>query len=129
MLGYASTPRQVTLHPLHSARSTHVILVAVGAPSTDVSNQNSAAVDALGFLLHSVNVQVHCAAGHTNVFYVGDRVKRPGQLNGKSANLNHAILRNVFPSARTPQDIPLKDILLVMDVDHMVKPDIFNRMG
>lgn len=64
-----------------------------------------------------------------NVFYIGDRVKRPGQLNGKSANLNHAILHKVFPSARTPQDVPAKDILLVMDVDHLVKPDIFNRMG
>ena len=68
-------------------------------------------------------------AGHTNIFYIGDRVKRSGQLNGKSANLNHAILRKVFPSARTPKDVPIKDILLVMDVDHLVKPDIFNRMG
>ena len=60
---------------------------------------------------------------------MGDRIKQPGQLNGKSANLNHAILRKVFPSARKPEDIPFKDVLMVMDVDHMVKPEIFNRMG
>ena len=27
--------------------------------------------------------------GHNNVFYIGDRERLPGQLNGKSANLNH----------------------------------------
>jgi cellulose synthase/poly-beta-1,6-N-acetylglucosamine synthase-like glycosyltransferase len=52
-----------------------------------------------------------------------------GQLNGKSANLNHAILHKVYPNARRPEDLPLKEIIMVMDVDHLVKPDIFNRMG
>jgi hypothetical protein len=56
-------------------------------------------------------------------------VKQAGQLNGKSANINHVILHKVFPSARSPADIPLKDIIMVMDVDHLVKPEIFNRMG
>jgi cellulose synthase/poly-beta-1,6-N-acetylglucosamine synthase-like glycosyltransferase len=98
------------------------------------------------------------AAGHLNVFYIGDRVKRPGvtlslglspgsfvsvhqrfvsftlfrpagQLNGKSANLNHAIMHKVYPEAQRPEDIPSTDMIMVMDVDHLVKPDIFNRMG
>jgi cellulose synthase/poly-beta-1,6-N-acetylglucosamine synthase-like glycosyltransferase len=52
-----------------------------------------------------------------------------GEINGKSANLNHAILHNVYPKALHPEDISPKDIIMVMDVDHLVKPDIFNRMG
>lgn len=68
-------------------------------------------------------------AGHTNVFYVGDRVRLPGQLNGKSANLNHAILTKIYPAARRPGDIPEKDVVMVVDCDHCVKPDIFNRMA
>jgi cellulose synthase/poly-beta-1,6-N-acetylglucosamine synthase-like glycosyltransferase len=68
-------------------------------------------------------------AGHTNVFYVGDRVKQPGQLNGKSANLNHVILQKIYPGVWKSDEIPLKDIIMVLDCDHMVKPDIFNKMG
>jgi cellulose synthase/poly-beta-1,6-N-acetylglucosamine synthase-like glycosyltransferase len=68
-------------------------------------------------------------AGHTNVFYVGDRVRMPGQLNGKSANLNHVILNKIYPGATKPSDIPMKDILMVVDCDHMCKPDIFNKMA
>eukprot|EP00892_Ulva_mutabilis_P006100 jgi/Ulvmu1/3862/UM018_0081.1 len=67
--------------------------------------------------------------GHTNVFYVGDRVKRPGQLNGKSANLNHVVLQKIFPTIQSAAEIPAKDILMVVDCDHMAKPDIFNKMG
>lgn len=68
-------------------------------------------------------------AGHTNIFYVGDRVKRPGQLNGKSANLNHVVLQKIFPNVSSADEIPPKDILMVMDCDHMVKPEIFNKMA
>jgi hypothetical protein len=39
------------------------------------------------------------------VFYVGDRVKRPGQLNGKSANLNHVVLRKIFPHVRKADEV------------------------
>jgi cellulose synthase/poly-beta-1,6-N-acetylglucosamine synthase-like glycosyltransferase len=60
---------------------------------------------------------------------VGDRVKKPGQLNGKSANLNHVILRKIYPNVRRASQVPVKDIFMVMDCDHMVKPDIFNKMG
>jgi cellulose synthase/poly-beta-1,6-N-acetylglucosamine synthase-like glycosyltransferase len=67
-------------------------------------------------------------AGHHNVVYVGDHVKR-GQLNGKSANLNHAIFNQIYPELRCPADVPVKDVLMVMDCDHMVKPSIFLKMG
>eukprot|EP00892_Ulva_mutabilis_P012255 jgi/Ulvmu1/9401/UM051_0029.1 len=69
------------------------------------------------------------ALGHTNVKYIGDRMKKPGTLNGKSANLNHVIFRKIYPHARRPEHIPERDILMVMDCDHMVKPDIYNRMA
>ena len=62
------------------------------------------------------------------MIYVGDRIKR-GQLNGKSANLNHAIFSAIYPTARALQDVPPQDILMVMDCDHMVKPEIFLKMG
>ena len=60
--------------------------------------------------------------------YIGDRVKR-GQLNGKSANLNHAIMDKIHSEAAHEDDIPISDILMIMDCDHMVKPDIFLKMG
>ena len=69
------------------------------------------------------------SAGHTNVFYVGDRVKQPGQLNGKSANLNHVMLQKIFPGVSKYDEIPPKDIIMVIDCDHCVKPEIFNKMG
>lgn len=59
------------------------------------------------------------------MIYVGDRVKRPGEINGKSANMNHTVLRKIFPSARTADDVPPRHILLVMDCDHMVRPEFF----
>ena len=68
-------------------------------------------------------------AGHTNLLYIGDRIKKPGTLNGKSANLNHVIFRKIYPHARRPEHIPERDILMVMDCDHMIKPDIYNRMA
>jgi cellulose synthase/poly-beta-1,6-N-acetylglucosamine synthase-like glycosyltransferase len=66
--------------------------------------------------------------GHWNVKYCGDRIKR-GQMNGKSANLNHAILTKLYPNIRRAADIPEKDIIMIMDCDHMVKPQIFMKMG
>ena len=72
---------------------------------------------------------LYVCTGHTNVFYVGDRVKQPGQLNGKSANLNHVMLQKIFPGVRKFDEIPPKDIIMVIDCDHMVKPEIFNKMG
>ena len=60
-------------------------------------------------------------AGHHNVFYVGDRIKKPDQLNGKSANLNHVLLHKIYPNVRKAEEVPIKDIFMVMDCDHMVR--------
>jgi hypothetical protein len=72
--------------------------------------------------------QWYGTAGHHNVMYVGDRVKR-GQLNGKSANLNHTILTKIYPSIESVSEVPEDDIIMIMDCDHMVKPEIFLKMG
>ena len=67
-------------------------------------------------------------AGHHNVLYIGDRIKY-GQLNGKSANLNHCILTKVYPRLTSVSEIPDDDIIMIMDCDHMVKPELFLKMG
>ena len=79
--------------------------------------------------LCNIRFSVQLCAGHTNVFYVGDRVKRRGELNGKSANMNHAIMNKIFPGVRSPADVSAQEVILVMDCDHMVKPDIFDKMA
>jgi hypothetical protein len=48
-------------------------------------------------------------------------MKKPQQLNGKSANLNHVLLHKIYPTVRRPEDVPAKDIFMVMDCDHMVR--------
>ena len=52
---------------------------------------------------------------------MGDRIKKPDQLNGKSANLNHVLLRKIYPNVRKAEEVPRKDIFMVMDCDHMVR--------
>ena len=39
------------------------------------------------------------------------------------------VLTKIYPAARRPEDIPENDIVMVMDCDHMVKPEIFNKMA
>lgn len=56
--------------------------------------------------------------------YIGDRVKQPGQINGKSTNLNHVLFNHLYPHVQCPSDVSEKDLLLVMDCDHMVRPSL-----
>jgi hypothetical protein len=63
------------------------------------------------------------------MLYVGDRQRQPNQINGKAANINHVVTQKIYPGATSADDIPENDILMIMDCDHMCKPDIFNRMG
>jgi cellulose synthase/poly-beta-1,6-N-acetylglucosamine synthase-like glycosyltransferase len=69
-----------------------------------------------------------CSAGFENISYVGGRIKQR-VVNGKSANLNHAIMTKLYPGLVSVEDIPKQDIIMVMDCDHMAKPDIFVKMG
>jgi hypothetical protein len=67
----------------------------------------------------------HCAG--ERVVYVGDRVRRPGQLNGKSSNLNHIILNKIYPDVTHSSQVSWKDILMVMDCDHLVERAYFHK--
>ena len=54
-------------------------------------------------------------------------VRRKGQLNGKSSNLNHVILNKIYPAVTRSSEVSWKDIIQVMDCDHLVKPAYFQK--
>ena len=70
--------------------------------------------------------KVACCAGHS-VVYVGDRARRRAQLNGKSANLNHVILNKIYPHVQRSDEVSWKDVIAVMDCDHLVQPPFFQK--
>ncbi|KAF8062642.1 VHA-F [Scenedesmus sp. PABB004] len=51
--------------------------------------------------------------------YVSGRVRAPGEINGKSANLNNALRNVIFPAyaGRPPSDIPGTELVVVFDAD------------
>jgi hypothetical protein len=61
------------------------------------------------------------------VTWVGDRKALPHQLNGKSSNINHMVLKHMYPNVTATKEIPYKDILMVMDCDHLVEPEFFAK--
>jgi hypothetical protein len=61
------------------------------------------------------------------VVYVGDRVRKPAQLNGKSSNLNHVILNHIYPDVQHSNEVSWKDVIVVMDCDHLVEPPYFQK--
>lgn len=69
---------------------------------------------------------VRTYAGH-NVRYVGDRKRRTNQLNGKSSNLNHILLSHIYPDVNHSNEVSWKDIIVVMDCDHLVTPAYFQK--
>jgi hypothetical protein len=60
--------------------------------------------------------------------YVGDRKRQPGQLNGKSSNLNHVILNKIYPDVQHANEVSWRDILMVMDCDHQVEAAFCQKM-
>ena len=59
--------------------------------------------------------------------WVGDREKLEHQLNGKSSNINHMVLNKMYPSVKKSKQIPYRDILMVMDCDHLVEREFFAK--
>jgi cellulose synthase/poly-beta-1,6-N-acetylglucosamine synthase-like glycosyltransferase len=110
----------------HVSASRKLLLAQVCSPQQLCASTNVATCKSVIAL--TTPQRARARAGHWNVIYIGDRIKR-GQLNGKSANLNHAIMAKIHAHARSIEDIPNSDILMIMDCDHMVKPDIFLKMG
>lgn len=59
--------------------------------------------------------------------WVGDRKALPHQLNGKSSNINHMVLNHMYPGLTETKDVPYRDILMVMDCDHLVEKEFFAK--
>ena len=93
-------------------------------PPRPPSQQPQAVVPHAGALQQ---LQRMATGGHTNVIWVGDRKSLPHQLNGKSSNINHMVLNHMYPNIRQTADVPHKDILMVMDCDHLVEPEFFAK--
>jgi hypothetical protein len=70
---------------------------------------------------------LHAFCAGQRVVYVGDRVRRKGQLNGKSSNLNHVILNKIYPNVTQPSEVSWKDVIMVMDCDHLVQRAFFQK--
>jgi hypothetical protein len=69
------------------------------------------------------------------VQYITGRVRKPGQVNGKSENLNNALRGHVFSEhPRTAngdvdwQQLPPKELVVVFDADMRAKPDFFLKV-
>ena len=60
---------------------------------------------------------VFCAA----VVYVSGRRRAPGEMNGKSANLNNC-MRQIYPEG---VPIPLHEMVCIFDADQVANPDFF----
>lgn len=62
--------------------------------------------------------------------YVTGRTRKPGEINGKSANVNNC-LRNVIFSEYEgrPQDIPLKDLIVVFDADMAARKNFLLKVN
>jgi hypothetical protein len=45
------------------------------------------------------------AGGYPNVIWVGDRKALPHQLNGKSSNINHMVLRKMYPEVTKSEQV------------------------
>ena len=58
---------------------------------------------------------------------MGDRKALPHQLNGKSSNINHMVLNHMYPGLTETKDVPYRDILMVMDCDHLVEKEFFAK--
>ncbi len=65
-----------------------------------------------------------CMAPGRGVVYVSGRTRAPGEMNGKSANLNNA-MRQIYPDGRP---IPPTEVVCVFDADQVANPDFFLRM-
>ena len=49
------------------------------------------------------------AGGYTNVIWVGDRKALPHQLNGKSSNINHMVLKKMYPFVTKTEQVRFSD--------------------
>ena len=62
-----------------------------------------------------------CEAAGDDVVYVSGRTRKPGEMNGKSANLNNC-MAHVYPGGC---DIPPSELVCIFDADQVANPDFF----
>lgn len=62
-----------------------------------------------------------CESMGKEVVYVSGRVRAPGEMNGKSGNLNNA-LAQIYPKEYA---IPGNEVVCVFDADQVAKRDFF----
>lgn len=62
--------------------------------------------------------------------YVTGRTRKPGEINGKSANVNNCLRNVIFPEFEgRPQDIPLKELLVVFDADMAARKNFLLKVS
>ena len=61
------------------------------------------------------------AGGYTNVIWVGDRKALPHQLNGKSSNINHMVLRKMYPDVKETSQVCLSRVTTTVSRLEFVK--------
>jgi cellulose synthase/poly-beta-1,6-N-acetylglucosamine synthase-like glycosyltransferase len=62
--------------------------------------------------------------GRDRVYYVADRVRAPGEINGKSANLNNCLVNWIYRGVGAAA-IPPSEVVVVFDADMVAARDFF----
>lgn len=62
--------------------------------------------------------------------YVSGRTRAPGEINGKSANVNNCLKNVIYPEyAECLSDIPMTELVVVFDADMAAKRNFFLKVG
>ena len=73
------------------------------------------------FSVTKVRMGCRCESMGKEVVYVSGRVRAPGEMNGKSGNMNNA-LSQIYPKEYA---IPGNEVVCVFDADQVAKRDFF----
>eukprot|EP00879_Flechtneria_rotunda_P004438 GHRR01004689.1.p1 GENE.GHRR01004689.1~~GHRR01004689.1.p1 ORF type:complete len:1077 (+),score=332.23 GHRR01004689.1:2028-5258(+) len=86
--------------------------------------QRTARYESMHAANHKAGLQVTspvCLCGQPSVLlcrYVSGRIRTPGEINGKSANVNNCLRNIIFPEYEGhPELIPLTELVVVFDAD------------
>lgn len=68
--------------------------------------------------------------------YVSGRVRKPGEINGKAANLNNCLKNVIYADyltednsiAEDHQPIPVQEVVVVFDADMVCNKDFFRKV-
>jgi cellulose synthase/poly-beta-1,6-N-acetylglucosamine synthase-like glycosyltransferase len=60
---------------------------------------------------------------------VSGRVRQKGEINGKSANLNHCLTQVIYAGISGPEEIPPTEVLCVFDADMVAKPNFLRKVN